>query len=263
MTLLGMSGVGKTTLGCLLPRETWFHYSGDYRIGTRYLDETILDVVKTMAMQHPELKKLLQADCIYIRNNITIQNLEPLSLFLGKIGNPDLGGLGIAEFKRRQRLYLKAEADAMADVDSFIEKGQKIYGYPHFLNDAGGSIYSLSEAQWQRLADKTLILYLEASEEMEQTLIERARKTPKPLNYDEPFLDEKLSEYMAENCLKDAGEIVPDEFVQWMFPKLMEYRKPLYESIANQHGYRLDARKIFDLRDEKDLIDLICDAIGD
>ena len=41
ITLLGMSGVGKTTLASRLPRQTWFHYSGDYRIGTRYLDEPI------------------------------------------------------------------------------------------------------------------------------------------------------------------------------------------------------------------------------
>ena len=39
ITLLGMSGVGKTHLSALLRRNDWFHYSGDYRIGTRYLDE--------------------------------------------------------------------------------------------------------------------------------------------------------------------------------------------------------------------------------
>ncbi|MEA3273932.1 MAG: ATPase, partial [Pseudomonadota bacterium] len=42
VTLLGMSGVGKTYLSALLRRHDWFHYSGDYRIGTRYLDEHIL-----------------------------------------------------------------------------------------------------------------------------------------------------------------------------------------------------------------------------
>ena len=44
ITLLGMSGVGKTFLSTLLRRSGWFHYSGDYRIGTRYLDEAILDI---------------------------------------------------------------------------------------------------------------------------------------------------------------------------------------------------------------------------
>ena len=37
ITLLGMSGVGKTTLANKLPKQNWFHYSGDYRIGTKYL----------------------------------------------------------------------------------------------------------------------------------------------------------------------------------------------------------------------------------
>ena len=43
ITLLGMSGVGKTTLANKLPKTNWFHYSGDYRIGTKYLEEPILD----------------------------------------------------------------------------------------------------------------------------------------------------------------------------------------------------------------------------
>ena len=51
ITLLGMSGVGKTTLANKLPRQSWFHYSGDYRIGTRYLDEPISDNMKLQAME--------------------------------------------------------------------------------------------------------------------------------------------------------------------------------------------------------------------
>ena len=43
ITLLGMSGVGKTYISAMLRNSNWFHYSGDYRIGTRYLDEHILD----------------------------------------------------------------------------------------------------------------------------------------------------------------------------------------------------------------------------
>ena len=67
ITLLGMSGVGKTHLSTLLRRHHWFHYSGDYRIGTRYLDEPILDLIKQQAMQVPFLRELLRRDWIYIR----------------------------------------------------------------------------------------------------------------------------------------------------------------------------------------------------
>ena len=38
ITLLGMSGVGKTHISTMLRSHEWFHFSGDYRIGTRYLD---------------------------------------------------------------------------------------------------------------------------------------------------------------------------------------------------------------------------------
>ena len=70
ITLLGMSGVGKTYLSSLLRQHNWFHYSIDYRIGTRYLDEPIMDLIKQQAMQAPFLRDLLRKDWIYIRNNI-------------------------------------------------------------------------------------------------------------------------------------------------------------------------------------------------
>jgi len=46
-------------------------------------------------------------------NNITVDNLHPVSSFLGKLGNPERGGLGLAEFKRRQELHRRAEIAAM------------------------------------------------------------------------------------------------------------------------------------------------------
>ena len=76
ITVLGMSGVGKTTLSNHLPQSSWFRYSGDYRIGTRYLDEPIMDNIKQQAMQVGFLRDLLRSDSIYIANNITIHNLE-------------------------------------------------------------------------------------------------------------------------------------------------------------------------------------------
>ena len=65
ITLLGMSGIGKTTLANKLPKSKWFHYSGDYRIGTKYLEEPILDNIKERAMEVVFLKDLLKTDPVW------------------------------------------------------------------------------------------------------------------------------------------------------------------------------------------------------
>jgi len=139
ITLLGMSGVGKTYISSMLRGHDWFHFSGDYRIGTRYLDEPILDLIKQQAMQVPFLRDLLRNDWIDIKNNIKIHDLGPVLTFVGKLGGPEWGGLSLDEFSRRQAAYRDGEIAAMRDVPGFIRKGQEIYGYPHFVNDVGGT----------------------------------------------------------------------------------------------------------------------------
>ena len=253
VTLLGMSGVGKTRLAGLLRHEDWFHYSGDYRIGTRYLDEPILDHIKSQAMQVPFLRDLLRSDSIYIRNAITVDHLRPVSAFLGKIGDPERGGLGLAEFKRRQALHREAEIAAMLDVPDFIRKARQIYGYRHFINDAGGSLCELDEPQvLEVLAGHTLMLYIRASHEDEEALIERARSDPKPMYYREAFLDEALAEFLHTRGLEYAAQIEPDDFVRWVFPRLFRARIPRYEAIAREWGYTVDAAEIAAVRDAAD-----------
>lgn len=258
ITLLGMSGVGKTTLSSQLPNDQWFHYSGDYRIGTKYLEEPILDNIKRHAMAEPFLNDLIRSDSIYICSNITVDHLKPISTFLGKIGDPKLGGLTLEEFKRRQHLHREAEMNAMHDVGEFIRKGREIYGYPHFINDAGGSVCELSDDEiWNELAEQTVIVYLKADEALEQLMLERAKAAPKPLYYDAQFLDEHIDQFFRLKGLNAVEQIVPDEFVQWIFPKLVARRRPLYERIAQKFGVTIDANKIMGLSSEADVLNLI------
>lgn len=258
ITLLGMSGVGKTRLARILRKSQWFHYSADYRIGTRYLDEPILDDIKHQVMQIPLLRDLLRSDSIHIENNITFDNLKPLASFLGMIGNPESGGLGLREFKRRQLLHRNAEIAAMKDVPEFICKAKGIYGYDHFVNDAGGSLCELdSDEVMETLAKYTLILYIRATKEDEHELIKRAEQDPKPLYYREAFLNEQLALYMEEKGFEFVALVEPGDFVRWVFPRLFHSRIPRYEAITEKYGYAVSTAQIAAVESEADFLELI------
>ena len=213
-----MSGVGKTHLSKLLSnKDKWYHYSGDYRIGAEYLNQEILDNIKHNIRQDEWLGSLLDNNSISIQNHVTFDNLSSVSAFLGKVGNPEQGGLPIDEFTRRQALHREAEVSAMLDVPKFIEKSAQ-QGFSHFINDAGGSLCELDDDKvYQSLADHTLILYIRASEANKTALIERAETHPKPLYYQADFLKAQLNIYLAENELTYIAQINPDAFVGWVF----------------------------------------------
>jgi hypothetical protein len=258
ITLLGMSGVGKTRLACLLRKAHWFHYSGDYRIGTHYLSESMSDNVKQNAMRVPLLKKLLLSDSITISNNISIDNLKAVSTFLGQLGDPEKGGLGLREFKRRQHLHREAEISAMLDVPDFIKRSHDVYDYDHFINDAGGSLCELeNQAVLKTLAKHTLIIYIKATEQDELELIKRAEQDPKPLYYREDFLHEQLGVYLEENNLEYAALIEPNDFVRWVFSRLFYNRIPRYQAIADEYGYTLSTNDISKVNSEADFLALI------
>ncbi|MET0100514.1 MAG: ATPase [Sedimenticola sp.] len=264
ITLLGMSGVGKTHLSGTLRRYNWFHYSGDYRIGTRYLDEEIMDLIKQQAMQVPFLRGLLRKDWIYIRNNIKVDDLGPVLCYVGKLGNPELGGVPLGDFKTRQALYRQAEIDAMFDVPEFIRKAHDIYGYRHFVNDVGGSLCDIESPEVIDLLDRhSLLLYIQASDHNEEEmLITRAQEDPKPLYFRPDFLDQQLKTYLAEQGLEFAAQMDPDEFTRWIFPRLFHSRVPRYEEIVDPRGYTVTSREVAEVRDDNDFFELLETAIS-
>jgi len=263
VTLLGMSGVGKTYLSSMLRDSQWFHFSGDYRIGTRYLDEPILDMIKQQAMQVPFLNELLRNDWIYIRNNIKVHDLGPVLSFVGKLGNPELGGVELDDFVKHQALYREGEVATMFDVPDFIEKAQNIYGYQHFINDVGGSLCELDEpGVIETLAEHTLMLYIQVTNKQEEEkLIARAQSAPKPLYYRAEFLQEQLAIYLKENNMQYAAQMDPDEFTRWVFPRLFHSRIPRYEKIARQ-GYTVTSEEVAKVKNESDFLRLLETAIA-
>ena len=267
VTVLGMSGVGKTSLAALLQKQNWFQYSVDYRIGTKYMDEHIVDNFKREAMGNPFLKELLRSDSIYIRPNITFDNLAPLSTYLGKPGNTKLHGISFVEYKKRQAQHREAEIHALQDVPSFITRAKDIYRYDNFICDSGGSLCEVVNPQdpddpvLKTLSETTLLLYIEGTPEHARMLVERFRRHPKPMYYQPAFLDKKWTEYKLLNGIKGDEDVDPDGFAVWGFEQLLHHRIPLYRAIAQNFGYSIPMSAVPGLKNEQDFVQLVAGAI--
>ena len=111
------------------------------------------------------------------------------------------------------------------------------------------------------LAKHTLILYIEATEADRSALMQRARKAPKPLYYQEAFLDGQLAAYMGENDLPYVAMVDPDDFVRWVFPKLLASRLPRYRAAAARYGYTVASDQVSEVRDEADFLALVEQAL--
>ena len=262
ITLLGMSGVGKTRLAKLLGEEgDWFHFSGDYRIGATHLKDDIIANIANKMKTDSWLKKLLDNQSISVNSQVTFDNLEPISAFLGKVGNPEEGGLPIDEFIRRQNLFFEAEKKTMYEVPEFINRSQS-EGFSHFINDAGGSLCELEDPKlYKTLSENSLIVYIQTNKENERILIKRAKTRPKPMYYNSRFFENSINTYLSENSLDYAAQVSPDDFVSWVFPRLIEDRLKKYAAIANKYGCTIQSDDLHNCDSSNDVINLISNAL--
>ncbi len=262
----GMSGLGKTHVSNLL-RDSgdWYHYSIDYRIGTRYMGEYITDNVKQEAMKNPFLRDLLLSDSIYIGSNITFDNLAPVSTYLGKPGDSARGGLPYSEYARRQAQFRAGEIAALYDTAHFISRAHDLYGYPHFICDTGGSICEWVDPDdpddplMTELSAHTLMVWIKGDAAHTTELIRRFDRAPKPMAYQPEFLEAMWHRYLSENDCTEA-QVDPDSFIRWTYAKALAHRQPRYEAMA-KWGVTVTADQIAGITSEADFTDVIAEAI--
>ena len=269
--LFGMSGLGKTWLSTML-RDTsptqgggWFHYSVDYRIGTRYMGEFIADNFKREAMKVPLLRELLMTDSVYIASNITFENLAPLSTYLGKPGDPAKGGLPFTEYMKRQEQHRLAEIAATLDARPFYERAEDIYGYRDFICDTSGSICEVvdpgdgQDPVLTALSQGLLMVWIKGSDAHTAELIRRFDRAPKPMYYQPAFLHAAWEEYRATHGVSEEN-CDPDHFVRWTYARALAHRQPRYAGMA-EWGVTITAEEVAEVRNPADFDQLLAKAI--
>jgi hypothetical protein len=266
--LFGMSGLGKTHVAKLL-RATggWFHYSVDYRIGTRYMGEHIADNAKREAMKVPFLRELLLSDSIHIQSNVSFDNLDPVSTYLGKPGDPAKGGLPFAEYQRRQAQFREAEVAALLDTGRFIDRARDLYGYPHFVCDTGGSICEWVDPDdpqdpvLSALSARCLMVWIEGGEAHTAELVRRFDRAPKPMAYRADFLLAMWEDYRARHGVADE-RVDPDDFIRWTYARALAHRQPLYRAMAERWGVAVPAEAMAAVDGEADLVEVVAEALA-
>ncbi len=226
ITLIGMSGAGKTYISCQLEKWGWTNYSGDFEIGDKY-------------MRH----------VLNFEGAFTAENISALSEYLGKLGDPALGGLPLDEFQKRQKQYYDAECSSLKNM---------VVNGADFVHDSTGSLCEIEDEDLLRsVGEKTLFVYLKTDIEAEELVLRRAYEYPKPLFFPPDFLRKNLEQFLSEKGLEQPEEMVPDEFSRWVFPRLFEARKPKYQRLADLYGVSIAASEFQDLPSADDFTKLI------
>ncbi|TLP64319.1 ATPase [Parasedimentitalea maritima] len=263
----GMSGLGKTHVSNMLrDAGQWFHYSIDYRIGTRYMGEYIADNAKAEAMKVPLLRDLLLSDSIYIGSNISFENLTPVASYLGKPGGESKGGMEISEYRRRQEQFRLAEIHALLDTEYFIDRAQRLYGYDNFICDTGGSICEWVDTENPKdpvlaeLSKHALMVWIKGDDDHTAELVRRFDRAPKPMSYQPEFLTQCWNEYLFENNITE-DEVDPDDFIRSTYARALAHRQPRYAAMAENWGVTVTADQIASATDQSSFTDLIARSI--
>ena len=142
------------------------------------------------------------------------------------------------KFLARQGLYREKELASIAGLPATLESAygrQPLPSLPKpILYDTTGSfceVVKRGDSTYAKITNYAIVVYLAYSAEEEEMLLERQLANPKPMVYGKDFFDACLRSYKAMSGRSDA-EIVPDHFLELLFPQAVKYRRKLYEGLA-------------------------------
>jgi hypothetical protein len=244
ITMMGMSGIGKTYISCMLAKEGWFHYSCDYEIGTTHLGD--------------EIEQTLGE-----KNQITIEDLSQLSRYVGSLGKPSKDGLTLKEFKRRQKKYFEAECESLRVLKDVVDQAHE-KGFTQVVNDSTGSLCEVDdEVLLDAIDENSLIVYIKANADEEKEVLQRAQDYPKPMFFSPERFDFWLDKYINNHKIDCASKIDPDDFARWVFPRLFENRLPKYQYIADKYGVTIPSEVLKDVKTSEEFLNIIVDHLPD
>ena len=79
--------------------------------------------------------------------------------------------------------------------------------------------------------------------------------------YHPEFFQSALNSYLKERNVAYAAQINPDDFVRWVFPKLIANRQTKYQELAKQYGYTVLSNDLYGCRNADEVVNLICEAL--
>ncbi len=116
-----------------------------------------------------------------------------------------------ARYPETQKLFLQFEESAMAEIDFSVGK--------NIVVDTTGSVIYLPQHVLQRLKENTIIIYLEATDDVKKLLFERYISNPKPVVWGGSF-----------NRKENETDL---EALKRCYPQLLEYRAARYRQLAD------------------------------
>ena len=237
IVLIGMSGVGKTTHAEKYgEKATWADAKQKIGESGNFLYISADTEIFFRLKDKGELSEPASSPASSLASSpiSSDESVDLLAEYVGKFG----GEKTREEFFRRQKLYSEAEEEDLRALPCLLRSAceeHSRFSQP-ILYDTTGSFCEVLKDRthplYQEIGEHACFVYLACSEHEEQILLQRQMERPKPMVYDKGCFDGWWEEYKKQESQME-GEIVSDDFLRFIFPKAIKYRRARYEELAD------------------------------